>query len=462
MFWGEARFAKVITPHSVGWRSRRALFVALLVVACVLRLGYGVARQRESFALSGRDFVAHWDVDALEHVLIAKSLIEDGQYRVERFEGRQTIRSGPHDALFKAPLYQYFLAAVFAVSGFSFWLFFPLQALIGGVASGLAALVALDLFGRRSVALFAGLAAAGHPILVNAASQPYNENVFLALIFAAIWAFVHWLRTPRPSWAIACGVCAGLAILCRESAMPLLAVMVLYAAVMRPAGARRSLAAAAAIAGVAAALVLPWTLRTYLRQGLIVPVSAISGSALSIGNNECLAARPFLSWYCADGPCESLNARRERIFATIPEDQFLNRVVRNRVNSGLATTFISEHPLDYVKLSAQRAWTIFLPFHPNQDLGRVQRAAMFVYWLAVIPAGLVGLVVDSRRPPHPWLLAALVAAMLVPAVLIYISADLRLRVPTDLLLSCFAGCVYADVIGAFWPAAWRGADSAAA
>ena len=178
-----------MTPHSAAWRSRRVLFVGLLLVGSLLRLGYGIARHHDSFGLTGRDFIARWDYDALEHVLIARSLIENGAYRVDGFEGRETIRSGPHDALFKAPLYQYLLAGIFAISGFNFAVFFPLQSLVGGAASGLAGLVALDQSGRRDVAVFTGLAAAGHPILVNAASQPYNENVFLALMLASIWTF---------------------------------------------------------------------------------------------------------------------------------------------------------------------------------------------------------------------------------------------------------------------------------
>jgi len=436
----------VITSHSAMWRSRRALFVGLLLVGCLLRLGYGVARHHDAFALTGRDFIAQWDYDALEHVLIARSLIVNSAYRVDDFEGRATIRSGPHDALFKAPLYQYLLAGVFAISGFNFALFFPLQSLIGGAASGLAGLVALDLSGRRSVAAFSGLAAAGHPILVNAASQPYNENVFVALMLASIWAFLRWLATARPAWAAACGLCAGLAILCRESAVPLLAGMALFAAVRRPAGTRRSLAAAGVITGLAVAVVMPWCLRNYRRQGVVVPVSAITGSALAIGNNECLAAQPFLSWYYADGPCEPLNVKRERVFATIPEEQFLNRVVRNRVNRALAIDFVSAHPLSYARLTLQRAWTLFLPFHPRQDLGRVQRAALLVYWLGVIPAGLAGAAFFARRPPHPWLLMTMVAAMLAPEVLVYISADMRLRAPADVLLAPFAACLYVEVI----------------
>ena len=63
-------------------RLARAAFLSLLIVGFVVRLGYGVARQNDSLTSTGIDFISQWDYDALEHVLIAKSLIEAGEYRV--------------------------------------------------------------------------------------------------------------------------------------------------------------------------------------------------------------------------------------------------------------------------------------------------------------------------------------------------------------------------------------------
>ena len=428
------------------WRSQWRLFVAVVLVGCFLRLGYGVARYHDEFSRTGQDFVLFWDYDALEHVLIAKSLIEEGAYRVgDAIDGTE-IRFGPNDALFKAPLYQYFLAGVFAVSGFSFALFFPLQALIGGLAAGLAALIALELFGRWRIAAFSGLAVAAHPILVNSASQPYNENLFIALTCASTWAFVRWVKAPHMAWALAAGVMGGLATLCRESALPLLVVMAAFALVTAPAGARRSITAACVMVGVAILMILPWSVRNFLRIGEIVPVSAISGTALSIGNNECVAEAPLLTLYWADDPCEPLNVKRAEIYAHIPAERFYDRVVRNRINAGLATTFIKERPLDYLKLSAQRAWTTLLPYHPQRSESTSQRLILLAYWLAVYPAGLVGMIIYRGWAAGRWLLIALLIATLAPLVLVYVSPDMRYRIPADLVFAWFAAPVYADVL----------------
>ena len=432
------------------WRSRWALFLALVLVGGLLRVGYGVARHQDALSRTGADFIALWDFDALEHVLIARSLLQEGAYRV----GPETpdlvgknVRHGEHDALFKAPLYQYFLAGVFALSGFSLVLLLPLQALIGGIASGLAALAALEVFRSWRVAAFAGLAAAGNPLLVNTASQPYNETVFAALLLGALWAFVVWLRTPRMRWVVAAGVLSGLAILCRESAAPLLAVMAAYAMAVRPAGARRSVAAAGVMIGIAALTVAPWSARNVMRAGTMMPVASITGTALSLGNNECLAAEPLLTWYWAEEPCLPLNAKRQQLISRFPEEEWDNRVIRNSINAGLAKQFITERPFDYLKLTAQRAWTMGLPFHPRQEIGTVQRAALLLYWVAVVPAGLLGIFLYIRVARGPAiLLLLLIGAVVVPQVLVYFSPDMRYRFFADLLLAGFAGWVYVSAI----------------
>src|SRR5262245_51582995 len=301
------------------YRSPWVLFVIVLLLGSMIRLGYGIARYHSSFTRTGTEFITIWDFDALEHVLIAKALMEDGTYTVAAVPGveEKHVRGVGHDALFKAPLYQMFLAAVFAISGFSFALYFPLQALLGGLLSGLAALIALESFQDKRVAYFAGIAAATHPILVNSASQPYNENLFFALVLGLIWAFNRWLSTHLTSWALACGALGGLAILCRETALALFAILILFALFVLPRDVPRIRVVCVMLAP-AALIIVPWSMRNYLREGVVVPVASNTGTALGIGNNECLAQEPILSWYYAEGPCSSLDIVRAQILDRCP------------------------------------------------------------------------------------------------------------------------------------------------
>ena len=432
-------------------QSTRALFLALLVAGTIVRLGYGVARQNDALAESGTEFMARWDHDALEHVLIAKSLIDTGEYRVARVPGLESkqVRGVGQDASYKAPLYQFFLAGVFAVSGYDFFLFFPLQALIGGILSGLAGLVALETFRRRSVAAFAGASAAVHPVLVNTASQPYNENLYLALMFGSIWAFVTWRREPRLRWAVTCGILGGLAMLCRESAGSLLLVLAGLALLTAPAGRRQALAAAAAMLATAGVIVAPWLARNFAAYGK-PSISSASAHVLAIGNNECLASEPIGRAYWAEDACAATDARRVPVLAGLSVEQRQSAAITERLDGAIGMAYIREYPVDYMRLSIRRAWSVLLPFHPRQQTGRVQKAAMLLYWLLVLPAGIAGLVQAVRTVrSEPLILAVLVVVTILPLVLVYFSPDGRHRVPADLLLGCFAGYFYARLLSRY-------------
>lgn len=425
-------------------RTRRILFVSMLLLGATARLGYGVARYHSSFSRSGDEFIRLWDYDGLEHVLIAKALVENRVYRVAVVPGvtGKHVRAGAHDALFKAPLYETFLAAAFTLSGFSFALFFPLQALLGGLLSGLAALIALDSFEGLKGAYFAGCAAAVHPILVNSAAQPYNENLFFALMFGSVFAFVQWIRHQRGHWALACGAVGGLAILCRETALPLLVAMVLFA-LFAPARRTVRLQGICLILTPAVLVIAPWSVRNYVREGVLVPVAAVTGTGLGIGNNECVAQGSLSTVYWAEDACRALDVKRALRREQVPAAQRGSWVVEDRIYGALGAAFVVGAPTAYVKLCLRRLWTVVLPFHPRLVLGRLQRVGSCAYWMMIFPAGVIGVSASLRRPKVlPMLLVLLIVVSILPLILIYFSPDMRYRVGTDLLLACFAGCVY--------------------
>ncbi len=85
-------------------------------------------------------------------------------------------------------------------------------------------------------------------------------------------------------------------------------------------------------------------------------------------------------------------------------------VWQDRIAGRIAAEFIVENPLFYVKLTARRLWTVLLPFNPRAEQRLVQRFAFTIYWLVVVPAGLVGIARSVRWPPLEPRLLALVAA----------------------------------------------------
>lgn len=188
--------------------------------------------------------------------------------------------------------------------------------------------------------------------------------------------------------------------------------------------------------------VAPWLMRNFVGLGTL-SISSGSAHVLGIGNNECLAREPIVAVYWAEDACPATDALRARLLMDLPVEQRGNAAVTERIDGVLGRAFIIEHPVDYVKLSVRRAWTLLLPFHPRQQTGFVQRAALFLYWLLVLPAGLAGVVLSLRSSQAHPVLAAVVVVTTLPLVLVYFSPDLRYRTAADLLLACFAGHLYA-------------------
>jgi hypothetical protein len=421
------------------------LFLLLLVLGFGLRLGYGVARYRgDLIRLSGPAFITHWNHDGLDHVLIAKALLSGEGYTVDNFPlpAGKHVRYPGQEALFKAPLYEFFLAGVFAISGFSFKLFFPLQALFGGLASGFVGLIAWEVFERPRTSLLSGLATAAHPLLVNSASEPYNETLFFLLFVIAIWAFLVWFRAREIKWALLCGITVGLCTLTRESALPLLAAMGVVGILSRSRD-FRSWVACGTIAVSALAVIAPWTVRNYVRFHAFVPVAAIVGEDLAEGNNECVASESLFTSYWSEGSCLPLNRRVAEERALTPPSNLPEAIQFDRLSGRAALDFIRLHPAVYLKLMIRRLWTSLLPYAPRGNQHVPERVALTIYWLAIFPAGIAGLLFWLRKfESRTALLALIVALNFLSIMAVLYWSDLRFRIGIDLLLGCFAAWNY--------------------
>jgi dolichyl-phosphate-mannose-protein mannosyltransferase len=428
---------------TAAWR----VLVIVFLVAVALRLGYGLAGYRHVLSASGATFIALWDHDPLEHVLIAKGIMEGKGYVVDSnvdLTGKHPrLVDGP--AIFKAPLYQYLLAGIFSVSGFSFALFFPLQALLGGGISVLVAKLALEaLDNSPQVGLYAGLAAAIHPVLVNTASQPYNETVFFFLFFLSLLMFFRWMGAPSWWRAIVFGVVAGLTTLTRESMVAPFVAMVALGVLNRwRKQGFRTIGGAVAMIGAAVLTVAPWTLHNYQQYRVFLPVSSISGTSLSLGNNECIAGEGLFVPFDGDGGCLPLDAKRYAALKQMPAQPF--SFWNDRAYAQLGREFVLQHPVDYLRLCVRRAWTTFLPYHPRQNVGAGKKLVLVGYFVLVIAMGLVSIFVGTPKglSPYAKVLLWVAVASYAPLVAVYVSADLRYRVGIDLILGCFAGFGYA-------------------
>jgi len=207
------------------------------------------------------------------------------------------------------------------------------------------------------------------------------------------------MSSPRAKVAISSGSLAALWLLTRESALPTFAAMLLFA-IFRARHRPAALRGLALVVLAAALLIAPWTLRNYHRFWAIIPVARILGSTLLQGNNDCVAREGLLTPFWAEGPCEDAAQKRNALYAQLHLPEPASVLAEDRINTTLATEFIVNSPLAYLKLCLRRLWTVLLPYNPRADQGLVQRAAFTIYWLAILPLGsIAALRHGSPRPP---------------------------------------------------------------
>jgi hypothetical protein len=427
------------TAHRYAPAIRRiCLVVFCLTVA--FTFGQGLVRYRHVLGKTGAEFVKLNEYDALLHVTLAERIMA-GQGDTLPTTGASEAIGSSQPAFEKAPGYPFLLAALFRITGVGFW-FFPLQCLIGGLLSVLVVLVATEAFGDPFVAWFAGIAAAVHPVLVNAASQLYNENIYFCLFFLCVWLYLRWYRNPSPYLALICGICAGLTALMREAVVAPFAALVALAFLWT--WRKRGMAALKPALLMAAGLIIvvaPWTIRNYVVSGgQFVPISTISWTLLGAGNNDCVAAEGWGTPFYGDSPCRSLNQQQAVLLAS--QHEIPTFVTQARANAALGKRWIAGHPGAYLKLCIRRAWTMFDPLHPQQHLAGAKKLMMVSYFVVFVYTGVIGAVwvaLHAKKSFQIITLYVLILAMYAPLAALFISHDHRFAIGIHLLLACFAG-----------------------
>jgi len=243
---------------------RRLLLVAILALAALLRL-----------AVIAADGGYSPQNDAFEYDYYAHSIADGNGYPESGY-----LRQGGPTAI-RGPGYPYLLGAVYATSGDS-----RTAGRLAGAALGVLAVFLIYLVGRRiwgrRVGLIAGALAAVFPPLVLLSRELWSETLFLPLELGAVLCALEFRRSGGLlRWAAAAGALCGLALLTRNTAAPLLVCIPLG---MLVAPARLSLASLRApllVLGVAALVVVPWSIRNAAEFDRFVPVTTSAGITAS-------------------------------------------------------------------------------------------------------------------------------------------------------------------------------------
>jgi 4-amino-4-deoxy-L-arabinose transferase-like glycosyltransferase len=410
------------------WReSGRGFWITLgllLVVALALRLGFIAATDGY-----------HPRHDDGHYARLACALVVGGQYSTRTPsstpEGCTEMPRGLNTpTAFRPPAYPFLLAGVLKVGDLipgGFWTDGRIvNAVLGTLVVALAALIALQVWGRR-VALLAAALAAVNPPLILVGGSLLSEPMFVALVLGAV-AVALRSRTSRRRvlWAAGAGVLVGLAALTKSTGVVLL-LPLLPAVALRP---RRPWAAVALVLATAVTIA-PWTVRNEVRMHAFIPVSNQLGSWLAGTYNT--QARSDFRHPAASQP----HVRAFVDLAKRPE------VERQRELTRRALAYIADHP-DYIAVVLARNTQRMLNLEDSRwwraqgDSISLPRwsadAGTYGFFAFAALAALGAMTAAARRAPR-WL-------WLVPLVLfasvIVAGSEIRYRAPVEPFLILLA------------------------
>ncbi len=392
------------------WGSKVWLWCGLAAV--VVRVVWLRSVQHETF------FFAHVQDAALYHEM-AQKILADGLPMAEAFS--------------VAPLYAFFLAAVYAVAGIDPTWVYIVQIVMAFFTVSITAGLGRKLFGGVG-AWCGGLVAALYPIGIIYDVRLLSVGLgTLMTVSAAAMAHRAWTRGLASGWLWA-GLVLGVGVLVRGNLL-LVAPGLVAVAFWRG---RFGHAAACAL-GVGLAIA-PATAHNFMASGEWIPVSLGGGINLYRGNNPYFkdaAVHPFRLPPQRDGLL-----RQAQLIASIQTDQVLSAGESDRYWTALTLAYIRSEPMRTIGISLRKLTQVLSPVEIGDHLDlkeTVRSSAVLKYippvYLPVMLLGVLGLVV-TRREEDAGPSVILVLGMASISAFFVVS---RYRAPLVPLMAIYAG-----------------------
>jgi len=282
------------------------------------------------------------------------------------------------------------------------------------------------------------------PLLVFFSGYLLTETTFAAALLLALFATVHWIRTPRAGRALGAGLLWGLASLTRPTALALPAILIAWAWV--PLGlsvnARERVRQCALLLLGLALAVGPWTLRNAIALRAFVPVTTGSGRALLDSNNPLVWSDP------------RLRGNAFTVYSVEPyASQFrgLDEPAVDRRARAIALAFLREHTGEWPGVAVAKVGRMWRLGAEGGTTGSWQRSGsplgalrglvdpLFVWSLPVFALALFGAIETLRQPRRWFQSVGLIPILWFTLLATVFWGALRVRVPVQPLVLLYAG-----------------------
>ena len=282
------------------------------------------------------------------------------------------------------------------------------------------------------------------PLLVFFSGYLLTETTFAAALLLALFATVHWIRTPRAGRALGAGLLWGLASLTRPTALALPAILIAWAWV--PLGlsvnARERVRQCALLLLGLALAVGPWTLRNAIALRAFVPVTTGPGRALLDSNNPLVWSDP------------RLRGNAFTVYSVEPyASQFrgLDEPAVDRRARAIALAFLREHTGEWPGVAVAKVGRMWRLGAEGGTTGSWQRSGsplgalrglvdpLFVWSLPVFALALFGAIETLRQPRRWFQSVGLIPILWFTLLATVFWGALRVRVPVQPLVLLYAG-----------------------
>lgn len=410
--------------------------VGIIAVALGLRLGWGLA-VLDSLP---QDFASG---DQYGYVRYGREIAAG--------EGYVSYTAGTPTAYYPVG-YPALLAALFwTAARLPFTVDLPDSVALLHAVLGTTVVLSVWLLGRRAFGAAAALVAAGvvavHPDLIAYTATYAVETAFVGFALAALAVLgAHDWQAGAPSRGrlLAFGGVLAITTLIRPFALPFVGALVV-AVLVAGAGWRRAASSAGWALLVVGLVLVPWTVRNWVRLDAFVPIST------NLGDTACMAryvgSDGGFTWasheWCAE--------------PTLPD------VERSSENLRLAARFVKEHPGEEARLVGRRLARMFEHGHsgvieaaPNSrgglddGLRRTVTTLSDAWLVGTLLLGVPGLVLVAGRRwrDHPGRALVVLPALTLLVIPLGLWGNPRFAMPLAPFLALGVGCSVAAVAGA--------------
>jgi len=323
---------------------------------------------------------------------------------------------------YRTPIPGLYIAAIYAVSGFSVRAVQIANIFLGVFTVWLVYDLVRRIFGVIA-ARWSALCTSFYPLFLLYTGPLISETPVIMLLASALW-LVWVLRARTAIWCAPVGIVLGLSVLTRETQLPIAVLIALWTLISRDAKGWRHRASPALVILVFLALTLtPWTVRNYIILGKFIPLTSQGGLSLWMANNPL-----------ADGTGVGGKALR------IPQVDALPEVERGAAYQSLAIRFIREDPGRFAQLTLCRLQYFWHLGYHGEGLGEI---AFLAAYLPLLGLATIGVWTGWRHNRDAVLLLLIVPASLTVVHMVFLPVG-RYRLPAELVMCMLAG------VGAAW------------